>query len=331
MMKRLADKQGEALSYHTLNVWLEEGTNQSKVEKQVAGMFSEYGCEYQSMTEFKSKKQGELDRQRIISVTVILLVVGCYFFIMQTMERKEMEQMRGQLQLLLQQGVWKRDILWGRTFFHSRGYLWGILCIPLCGLWIGMIAGWGDRLQDVWLWGDFCNPCHSCGVIYAGVRVVLSKRDETMTERMSKEGAMENKILEAKGIKRTYSNGLIDVPALKKCDISIKKGEFVAVIGKSGSGKSTLLHVLAGLDEPDEGEVWIDGKNIVGMKEKEKAVFRRRNTGYVYQDYNLMPEFTFYENVVLPLRIDGKRENRGAAESFYCKGIGCEAGSHFCG
>ena len=121
---------------------------------------------------------------------------------------------------------------------------------------------------------------------------------------------MENKILEAKGIKRTYSNGLIDVPALKKCDISIKKGEFVAVIGKSGSGKSTLLHVLAGLDEPDEGEVWIDGKNIVGMKEKEKAVFRRRNTGYVYQDYNLMPEFTSYENVALPLRIDGKRENR---------------------
>lgn len=121
---------------------------------------------------------------------------------------------------------------------------------------------------------------------------------------------MENRILEAKGIKRTYSNGLIDVPALKKCDISIKKGEFVAVVGKSGSGKSTLLHVLAGLDEPDEGEVWIDGKNIVGMKEREKAVFRRRNTGYVYQDYNLMPEFTSYENVALPLRIDGKRENR---------------------
>lgn len=121
---------------------------------------------------------------------------------------------------------------------------------------------------------------------------------------------MENKILEAKGIKRTYSNGLIDVPALKKCDISIKKGEFVAVIGKSGSGKSTLLHVLAGLDVPDEGEVWIDGKNIVGMKEREKAVFRRRSTGYVYQDYNLMPEFTSYENVALPLRIDGKRENR---------------------
>lgn len=181
MMKKLADKQGKSLSYHTLNVWLEEGTNQSKVEKQAVEMFSEYGCEYQSMTEFKSKKQGELDRQRIISVTVILLVVCCYFFIMQTMERKELEQMHGQLQLLLQQGAWKRDILWVRTFFHSRGYLWGIFCIPLCGLWLGigewkefsqayegtelgvdravflkeLIAGWGDRLQDVWLWGIF--------------------------------------------------------------------------------------------------------------------------------------------------------------------------------
>lgn len=181
MMKKLADKQGKSLSYHTLNVWLEEGTDWSNAEKQVAKLFSEYGCEYQSTVEYKSKIQGALDRQRIISVTVILLVACCYFFIMQTMERKEMEQMHGQLQLLLQQGVWKRDILWVRTFFHSKGYLWGIFCIPLCGLWLGigewkefsqayegtelgvdravflkeLIAGWGDRLQDVWLWGIF--------------------------------------------------------------------------------------------------------------------------------------------------------------------------------
>ncbi|RKI43431.1 ABC transporter ATP-binding protein [bacterium D16-51] len=121
---------------------------------------------------------------------------------------------------------------------------------------------------------------------------------------------MEKMILEARGVTRTYSNGLIDVPALKECDISIKKGEFVAVVGKSGSGKSTLLHILAGLDEPDAGEVWISGKNIVGMREKEKAVFRRRSLGYVYQDYNLMPEFTSYENIALPLRIDGRRESR---------------------
>lgn len=121
---------------------------------------------------------------------------------------------------------------------------------------------------------------------------------------------MEREILRASGIKKTYSNGIVEVPALKKCDIAIAEGEFVAVVGRSGSGKSTLLHILAGLDEPDVGEVWIDGENIVALREREKAVFRRRRLGYVYQDYNLMPEFTAYENIVLPLRIDGKQEER---------------------
>ena len=121
---------------------------------------------------------------------------------------------------------------------------------------------------------------------------------------------MNKIVLEAKDIKRTYTNGIIEVPALKKCAISIAEGEFVAVVGKSGSGKSTLLRILAGLDEPDWGEVWIDGKNIIDMGEREKAVFRRRKLGYVYQDYNLIPEFTAYENIALPLRMDGKREGR---------------------
>lgn len=121
---------------------------------------------------------------------------------------------------------------------------------------------------------------------------------------------MEREILRASGIKKTYSNGIVEVPALKKCDIAIAEGEFVAVVGRSGSGKSTLLHILAGLDEPDVGEVWIDGENIVALREREKAVFHRRRLGYVYQDYNLMPEFTAYENIVLPLRIDGKQEER---------------------
>lgn len=112
-------------------------------------------------------------------------------------------------------------------------------------------------------------------------------------------------ILEAKQISKTYSNGIVEVPALKPCDISIEKGEFVAVVGKSGSGKSTLLHVLAGLDVPDQGEIIIDGKDTAGMKEKERSAFRRKKIGYVYQDYNLFPEFTAYENVILPLRLDG--------------------------
>lgn len=114
-------------------------------------------------------------------------------------------------------------------------------------------------------------------------------------------------ILKAKQISKTYSNGIIEVPALKTCDISIKKGEFVAVVGRSGSGKSTLLHVLAGLDVPDQGKIIIDEKNITTMKEKQRSAFRRRKIGYIYQDYNLFPEFTAYENLTLPLRLDGRQ------------------------
>lgn len=114
-------------------------------------------------------------------------------------------------------------------------------------------------------------------------------------------------VLEAKEISKTYRGGSIEVPALKCCNLEIRQGEFVAIIGKSGSGKSTLLHVLAGLDESDSGEILIDGRNIAGMSVRERAVFRRRNIGYIYQDYQLFPEFTGYENIAMPLRIDGKR------------------------
>ena len=120
-------------------------------------------------------------------------------------------------------------------------------------------------------------------------------------------------ILQAKEISKTYSNGIVEVPALKTCSLNIKKGEFVAVIGKSGSGKSTLLHVLAGLDTPDQGEIVIDGRDIARMKEKERSAFRRKNIGYVYQDYNLFPEFTAYENMILPLKLDGKEVEADAA------------------
>lgn len=120
-------------------------------------------------------------------------------------------------------------------------------------------------------------------------------------------------ILQAQEISKTYSNGIVEVPALKTCSLNIKKGEFVAVIGKSGSGKSTLLHVLAGLDTPDQGEIVIDGRDIARMKEKERSAFRRKNIGYVYQDYNLFPEFTAYENMVLPLKLDGREVERDAA------------------
>lgn len=117
-------------------------------------------------------------------------------------------------------------------------------------------------------------------------------------------------ILEAKNISRTYVNGKIKTPALKECSVNIEKGEFVAIIGKSGSGKSTLLRILAGMDKPDTGEVYIDGENINGFKDRKLAKFRRNKIGYVYQDYSLLPEFTTYENIIMPCILDGKKPDK---------------------
>ena len=99
----------------------------------------------------------------------------------------------------------------------------------------------------------------------------------------------------------------MDVPALKNCTLEFEQGEFTAIIGKSGSGKSTLLRILGSVDEPDTGSVTIGGKKITGMKDKELSEFRRRQIGYIYQDYSLFAEFTAYENIVMPILIDGKK------------------------
>ena len=114
-------------------------------------------------------------------------------------------------------------------------------------------------------------------------------------------------ILSAHGISKTYHTGSVEVQALKKCDVSFKKGEFVAIVGKSGSGKSTLLRILGSMDKPDEGEVFIDGKNILQLKDKEIAAYRRNKIGFIYQDYSLFPEFTAYENIIMPLALDNKK------------------------
>ncbi len=110
-----------------------------------------------------------------------------------------------------------------------------------------------------------------------------------------------------RSISKTYHTGSVEVQALKKCDISFKKGEFVAIVGKSGSGKSTLLRILGSMDKPDEGEVFIDGKNILQLKDKEIAAYRRNKIGFIYQDYSLFPEFTAYENIIMPLALDNKK------------------------
>jgi len=113
--------------------------------------------------------------------------------------------------------------------------------------------------------------------------------------------------IEVKGLSKIYGKGESSVKALNDVNLSFEKGEFVAIVGSSGSGKSTLLSLLGGIDSPTEGEVIIDGENVHKMKPKEKAEFRRRKIGFIFQEYNLIPVLTVEENIEMPLRLDGIR------------------------
>lgn len=117
-------------------------------------------------------------------------------------------------------------------------------------------------------------------------------------------------VLETKGVSKTYGSQKIKVRALRSCSMAVEKGEFVAVVGKSESGKSTLLRILGTLETPDEGKVFLDGRDLSGMKDKMLSRIRRRRIGFVYQNYSLFPEFTAYENIVMPFHLDGRRENK---------------------
>ena len=112
-------------------------------------------------------------------------------------------------------------------------------------------------------------------------------------------------ILTTKNLKKIYGSGESEVHALDGVDLSVEKGEFVAVVGTSGSGKSTLLHMLGGLDRPTCGIVLVDGKDIFSLKDEELTIFRRRKIGFVFQNYNLVPVLNVYENIVLPVQLDG--------------------------
>ena len=112
-------------------------------------------------------------------------------------------------------------------------------------------------------------------------------------------------ILSVRNLKKYYNTGENTVKALDGIDLDICKGEFLAVVGTSGSGKSTLLHMLGGLDNPTSGEVIIDGKNISGLSRDGLTVYRRRKIGFVFQNYNLLPLMNVYENIVLPIKLDG--------------------------
>ena len=114
-------------------------------------------------------------------------------------------------------------------------------------------------------------------------------------------------ILETKDLRKIYGSGDTEVKALDGVNLSVENGEFVAIVGTSGSGKSTLLHMLGGLDRPTSGSVTVDGKNICALKDEALTIFRRRKIGFVFQSYNLVPVLNVYENIVLPIQLDGRR------------------------
>ena len=122
-------------------------------------------------------------------------------------------------------------------------------------------------------------------------------------------------ILQAKDLKKIYGSDETAVHALRGVDLSVEKGEFVAVVGTSGSGKSTLLHMLGGLDRPTSGTVTVDGKDIFSLKDEALTIFRRRKIGFVFQAYNLVPVLNVYENTVLPVELDGREIDRPFVES----------------
>ena len=117
-------------------------------------------------------------------------------------------------------------------------------------------------------------------------------------------------ILETKDLRKIYGSGDTEVRALDGVNLQIENGEFVAIVGTSGSGKSTLLYMLGGLDRPTEGKVIVDGKDIFSLKEEALTIFRRRKIGFVFQSYNLVPVLNVYENIVLPIELDGGKVNK---------------------
>ena len=114
-------------------------------------------------------------------------------------------------------------------------------------------------------------------------------------------------VLETKDLKKYYGSGDTQVKALDGVDLTVENGEFVAIVGTSGSGQSTLLHMLGGLDRPTGGSVLVEGRDIFALKDEELTIFRRRKIGFVFQSYNLVPVLSVYDNIVLPIQLDGGR------------------------
>ena len=114
-------------------------------------------------------------------------------------------------------------------------------------------------------------------------------------------------LLQAKGLTKIYGRGNNEVHALNECNLSFTEGSFTSIVGRSGSGKSTLMHLLGGLDTPTSGSVEIEGRSLYRLSDSERTIFRRRRIGFVFQFYNLMPELTAYQNILLPLQLDNRK------------------------
>lgn len=121
-------------------------------------------------------------------------------------------------------------------------------------------------------------------------------------------------LLEVKSLSKTYGSGNTAVHALKSVSFSVPKGEFVAIVGESGSGKSTLLNMIGALDTPTEGKVYIDGKDILSMDDNAMTVFRRRNIGFIFQAFNLIPELTVEQNIIFPVLLDYQKPDMAYLE-----------------
>ena len=117
-------------------------------------------------------------------------------------------------------------------------------------------------------------------------------------------------LLEVQSISKTYGSGEAAVHALKNVSFSVPKGEYVAIVGESGSGKSTLLNMIGALDNPTSGKVLIEGKDIFAMKESKRTIFRRRNIGFIFQAFNLLPELTVEQNIIFPILLDYQKPNQ---------------------
>lgn len=123
-----------------------------------------------------------------------------------------------------------------------------------------------------------------------------------------------SKILVVENLVKYYGEGENQVRAVDHTDLEIERGKFTAIVGRSGSGKSTLLHLIGGLDRPDEGKVWIEGKDIFALKDDRLAEFRRKKIGFIFQDFNLIPSLNVWENIVLPLGLDNRKVRREDVE-----------------